>query len=145
MKKLNLLSGIVVASVAFAAVFLIQSSLAQVKQGKTRLLKTEQLMEGVIKPHCGALKEGLKSEPANAKAWKKLTMHAALLNEASFILMDDGRCPDKVWADAATKTLRQGSADLVRALEAKNLADAREAFGSMSGACKDCHDKHKEK
>ena len=58
--------------------------------------------------------------------------------------MDDGRCPDGVWADATTKALRQGSADLVKALQAKDHDAAKTAFGAMTKSCKACHDKHKE-
>jgi len=118
---------------------------AQVKKGKSRLLTTEQLMAGTVKPHCDALKKGLEIAPADDKAWQKLAAHAALLNEASYTLMDDDRCPDQVWSDAATKHLRQGSADLVKALGAKDQAGAKSAFGAMTKSCKACHEKHKEK
>jgi hypothetical protein len=118
---------------------------AQVKKGKTRAMKTAQLMKAVVKPNCGAIKKGLETAPANDEAWDDLAAAAAVLNEASYILMDDGRCPDGVWADAATKTLRDGSADLLKAIEAKDHGSAKAAFGSMMGSCKSCHEKHKEK
>jgi cytochrome c556 len=38
-----------------------------------------------------------------------------------------------------------GSADVLKAVEAKDLAAAKTAFGSMTKACGACHDKHKEK
>lgn len=59
--------------------------------------------------------------------------------------MDDGRCPDGVWADAASKTLRQGSTDVLKAIEAKDVAAAKSAFSGMTKSCAACHDKHKEK
>ena len=59
--------------------------------------------------------------------------------------MDDGRCPDAVWADATTKLLRAGSADLLKAIEAKDHAAAKAAFGSLTKSCKTCHDAHKKK
>ena len=117
---------------------------AQVKHGKTRLLTTGQLMEGTVKPHCDALKKSLEAASIEDKAWKKLAVHAALLNESSYTLMDDGRCPDGVWADAATKTLRDGSATLLKAIDSKDHAAAKAAFGSMTKSCKACHEKHKE-
>ena len=117
---------------------------AQVKQGKTRVLTTGQLMEGTVKPHCDALKKGLETTPAEEKAWKKLAVHAALLNETSYTLMDDGRCPDGVWAEASTKTLREGSATLLKAINAKDHAAAKAAFGNMTKSCKACHEKHKD-
>lgn len=118
---------------------------AQVKQGKTRAAKTAQLMKGVMKPHCTELKNGLETDPSNDEAWEKLATHAAVLNELSYLLMDDGRCPDRTWADAASKTLRQGSAEVLKAVEAKDATAAKDAFGSMTKACKACHDAHKEK
>lgn len=118
---------------------------AQVKQGKTRALKTSQLMKAVVKPHCDALKKGLDSEPSNEEAWNGLAANAAVLNEVSYLLMDDGRCPDGVWADAATKALRDGSAGLLKAIEAKDTAAAKSAFGAMTKSCGGCHEKHKPK
>ncbi len=117
-------------------------SLAQVKKGKTRLLTTEQLMEGLVAPNCGAIGEALKGDPADDKAWKELTTKAALLNEASYVLMDDGRCPDATWA-GASKALREESAALVAKLEAKDLDGARTTFKTMTGACGTCHKAHK--
>ena len=116
---------------------------AQVKKGKTRALKTAQIMKGVMKPQCGDLKKGLDAVPANDEAWDALAVNAAIINELSYVLMDDGRCPDATWADAASKTLRQGSADVLKAIEAKDLAAAKNAFGSMTKACKACHDAHR--
>ena len=118
---------------------------AQVKKGKTRLMKTSQLMKALTKPNCDAVKKGLEAGPANDEEWQRLAASAAVLNESSYILMDDDRCPDDVWANAASKILRQGSADLVAALEAKDAAAAKTAFGSMTKSCKACHEKHKPK
>lgn len=117
----------------------------QVKKGKTRLMKTAQWMKGVMKPHCTALKKGLEAGPSNEDAWEELATHTALINEASYLLMDDGRCPDGVWADAASKTLRQGSANVLKAIEAKDLGVAKTAFEAMTQGCAACHDKHREK
>jgi cytochrome c556 len=118
---------------------------AQVKKGKSRPMATAQFMKQVVKPQCEALKKGLDGGPASAEAWATLAAQAAVLNEASYLLMDDGRCPDGVWAEAASKVLRQGSADVLSAAESKDLAAAKDAFGRMTKACGACHDKHKEK
>lgn len=129
-------------AVSASTVGLIQ---AQVKQGKGRPLKTAQWMKCVVKPQCDALKKGLDATPASDESWSALANSAALLNETSYVLMDDGRCPDGVWAEAASKTLRQGSADVLKAIESKDLAGAKTAFKSMTMACGACHEKHKEK
>ena len=55
----------------------------------------------------------------------------------------DGRCPDGAWADATTKLLREGSAGLLKAAEAKDAAAAKAAMGSVLKSCKSCHDAHK--
>ncbi len=67
-------------------------------------------MKGVMGPHCGALKKGMDAGPSDDKAWEELALHAALLNEASYVLMEDGRCPDGVWAKAASQKLYERAA-----------------------------------
>lgn len=126
---------------SLAAVLSVQA-IAQVKQGKTRPAKTKQIMKGLVAANCGALGEALKSAPADDKTWEDLAIKAALLNEASYILMDDGRCPDADWANAAT-TLREGSAAVLTKLEAKDYAGASESFKTMTQACGACHKAHK--
>lgn len=145
MKNLRFLGVLVLVGGLVAVLFVANPSTAQVKKGKTRPALTKYLMRGVTKVHCGALKKGLDAGPSDDKAWEDLTMHAMLLNELSYILMADGRCPDGVWAKAATKTLRQGSADVLKAVEAKDVDAAKEAFGSMTKACGSCHKAHKKK
>ncbi len=115
---------------------------AQVKKGKTRVLTTKQMMSGLIKPNCAGIGEGLKAAPADDKAWDELATKAALLNESSFILMDDGRCPDAEWANAS-KALRDGSATVLTKIEAKDYAGAQEAFKVVTGSCAACHKAHK--
>jgi len=137
MKKL-LGVGIIAAVVAMLSV----SAVAQVKQGKTRPLQTKQLMSGLVKPSCAGIGDGLKEAPADDKAWKELATKAALLNEASYVLMDDGRCPDGDWANAA-KALREGSASVLAKVEVKDAAGAREALKATTQACAACHKAHK--
>lgn len=114
----------------------------QVTKGKTRLLKTEQLMGGLVRPNCAALGDALKKKPADDKAWETLATNAALLNEAGYLLMEDGRCPDKTWADAA-KTLRECSAVVLEKIDAKDAEGAQGAFNAMTKACAACHKAHR--
>lgn len=115
---------------------------AQIKQGKSRLITTKQLMKGLVAANCGALAEELKKSPTEETNWDAMATQAALLNEASYLLMDDGRCPDADWANAAT-TLRQGSAELVAKLTAKDAAGAQAALKTTTQACGACHKAHK--
>ena len=109
-------------TLTLVAMFTVNAT-AQVKKGKTHLLLTKQLMGGLVKPNCGGIGDGLKATPADEKAWETLATEAALLNEASYILMDDGRCPDADWANAAT-ALREGSAAVLEKVNAKDAARA---------------------
>lgn len=115
---------------------------AQIKKGKTRVLTTKQMMGGLVKPVCAGLGESLKTAPADDKGWDELATKAAILNELSYSLMDDGRCPDGTWANAA-KALRDGSAAVLAKVEAKDAAGAQEAFKAVTGSCATCHKAHK--
>jgi hypothetical protein len=128
----------------FAVVLASFAASAQVKKGKTRLLLTKQLMGGLVQPNCKALGDGLKEAPTDDKGWAALATKAALLNEASFVLMADGRCPDGVWAEASS-TLREGSAAVYNKIEAKDAEGAQAAFKAMTQACGACHKAHKKK
>ena len=137
MKKL-----LCVAMIAGIVSVLSVGASAQVKKGKTRVLTTKQMMAGLVKPNCAGIGEGLKTAPADDKAWEELATKAALLNESSFSLMDDGRCPDGEWAKAAT-ALREGSAAVLAKIEAKDASGAQEAFKTVTGSCAACHKAHK--
>jgi len=131
--------------VAMAAVGLILISAvadAQVKKGKVRPATTKQLMSGVVQPHCAAIGEAVKQAPADDAAWEKLATHAAVLNEISYTLMDDGRCPDADWANASTMLRTASDAVLVKAL-AKDHAGVAAEFAKLTESCGACHKVHK--
>ncbi len=142
MKKITILSLACVTTAVLTVVLMNGPVVGQVKQGTTRPLLTKQLMGGLVGANCGALGKGLKAGPADDKAWAGLAQSAALLNEASYILMADGRCPDGDWANAAT-TLREQSQELLNCIDAQNAEAAQAAFGEMTKSCGACHSKHK--
>ncbi len=118
---------------------------AQKTKGKTRPADTKSLMKGVIQPNCAALGGLIKDAgPTDDKAWDKVALHAVVLNEMSYVVMDDGRCPDKEWALAA-KTLRECSAKVLECAKAKDVDGAQGAFKGLTGACAACHKAHKAK
>jgi cytochrome c556 len=116
---------------------------AQKTKGKSRPAETKYLMRGIVFPNCSTLGKLLKEAPADAKGWEKVAQHAVLLNEMSYVLMDDGRCPDKTWA-GATKTLRECSTKVLDAARAEDAAAAQTAFKALTGACATCHKAHKQ-
>ena len=122
-----------------------EALVAQKTKGKTRLAATKQIMGGLVQPNCAALVGTFKGTgPADDKGWQTAMQQAALLNEVGYLLMDDGRCPDAVWA-GATKSLREGSAALLDALEKKDSSAANTALTTVMGACKSCHTAHRGK
>ena len=121
---------------------LLGEAAAQIKQGKTRAAKTKRLMKGLVAANCGGLKETLDAKPADDEAWEKAAVQASLLNEGGYLLMDDGRCPDGDWKGAC-EALQKASAEVLTAVEAKDLDKATAAFANVTKACGQCHSKHK--
>ena len=118
---------------------------AQVAKGKSRPAATRFLMRGISQAHCKSIADLLKdSGPGEDKAWETVACHASCLNELSFSLVQDGRCPDATWAGAA-KALGDGTALVLGAAEKKDLEAARAAFKTVTDSCKSCHDAHRKK
>lgn len=136
MKKVALLVAVIVALAGVSA------AVAQVQKGKTRAALTKQIMAGIVQVNCAALGKGTKEAPPDDKAWAALATNAALLNEAGYLLMDDGRCPDGVWAGAA-KSLQTASAAVLAKIEAKDLEGAAAEFKKVTETCAACHKAHK--
>ena len=137
------LSAVCVVAVIVGVLVCREALQAQKLKGKSRPAPTRQLMKGILQLNAGSLGAALKDAgPADDKAWEAAQTAAVVLNEASYILMDDGRCPDAVWAGAA-KTLQEGSAAVMAALEKKDLEGSRAAAKTLMGACMACHKAHK--
>ncbi len=115
---------------------------AQVKKGRSRPATTKQLMAGVVQPHCAAIGAAVQQAPADDKAWETLAANAAVLNELSYTLMEDGRCPDADWANAATQLRTASDAVLAKAL-AKDHAGVAAEFPKITESCGTCHKAHK--
>ncbi len=142
MRNAKLLAGVVVTVAVSLLAFEFGTATAQKTKGKTRAASTKQLMKGFVSVNCGGLGKALKAEEVN---WDDVALKAALLNEASYVLMDDGRCPDGHWANAA-KSIRAQSVAILAAAEAKNLDNANTAFKALtSQGCAACHKVHKGK
>lgn len=132
-----------VLALALAGVGLLtETTWAQKTKGKTRAATTKQLMKGLVVVNCGGVSNDLKEKEVN---WDNVTQKAALLNEAGYILMDDGRCPDKDWAQAA-KAIQESSKLLLAAAEKKDLEGAQAAFKTLTTeGCAVCHKAHRPK
>lgn len=152
MKNLKALVGLA-AVFAVSGVFLLQASSAPKpkkvpeteprREAIHRAAAVKHIMKGIMFPNCAGLEKALKADPADNKAWAQAEAQAACLNEASYLLMADGRCPDGTWAKAATQTLRSGSAEMLAAIRKKDLETARAALKRTTQACVACHVAHK--
>ena len=134
------------ALVAFVAMGLLladQHRAEAQKEGKKRAATIKQLMKGICGSNCGALSNGLKAGPKTDKDWEAIELHAALLNELSYTLMADGRCPDAVWKKACDG-LREQSAAVLAAADKHDTDAANAAFKKLTkSSCAVCHPKHK--
>ena len=138
---MNKLGTLAVVSIVVSAACV--AATAQIHKGKTRLALTKQIMVGLVHPNYSAIEKLAKDIPANEKAWDTLATNAALLNEASHLLMDDGRCPDANWEKAAQQ-LRKGSGAVLAKIEAKDAASVVIELKAMTQACVACHAAHKD-
>lgn len=139
----KILSTVWAAAVTVGIFVCMESLQAQKLKGQSRPAPTKQLMKGILQPNAGSLSAALKDAgPADDKAWETAQTAVVVLNEAGYMLMDDGRCPDAVWEGAA-KTLRDGSAAALAALEKKDLEGSRAATKVLMGSCMACHKAHK--
>lgn len=141
METIRKVRGLVIGLVLVLSLFTFAGE-AQVKRGRTRAAETKYLMKGVIQPSCAAIGALLKQDGAEPGTWDKVATHASVINELSYSIMDDGRCPDSSWAGAA-KSLRESSATILVAAREKNVAEARTAFKSLTAACATCHKTHR--
>ncbi|MEK6233824.1 MAG: hypothetical protein N2C14_03845 [Planctomycetales bacterium] len=142
MKKL-LPAALILLGVAAACVELFPTAEGQEK-GKTRPLTTHDLMEGVFEHHHESLAELLKGGLKDKRSVKVAVRNASLLNECSYILMADGRCPSAEWKEACD-TLRHCSEVLIKKIQAQDVEGANGAFKAMNKSCAGCHKKHKTK
>ncbi len=125
---------------------LLSSQVTAQKKGKSRPMTTAQLMSGLVKPQLGAIQGHVADEktPEGEDAWKALATSIALLNESSYTMMEDDRCPDKVWADAC-ETLRKATESGLQSAAKNDAAGVREAIAGITASCKACHAEHKYK
>lgn len=140
MKNVRLASLFILTTALAGFALFAEKAEAQKTKGKTRAALTKQLMKGLVAPNCGDLKKSLDAEKPN---WEDVSLKAAVLNEAGYLLMDDGRCPDGDWANA-TKAIRESSAAVLAAAEKEDAAGAKAAFAKLtSEGCAVCHKAHK--
>jgi cytochrome c556 len=116
---------------------------AQPQPASQRLASIKHLMQGLVLPHFTTLEEAVKTPPEKVTDWQRLESSAVLLNEASFMLLDEERAPDAVWEKAVLK-LRVGSVQAFEAVQRKDVDGLPVALKAVSTACIDCHAAHRQ-
>lgn len=97
-------------------------------------------MRRIVGANCAQLKKAVDTELPN---WEDISLRAAVINEAGHFLMDDGRCPDDKWANAA-RALQTDRAAVLAAAEKMDSAAAKAAFGRLTlEGCGACHKAHR--
>lgn len=140
MNKIRWTRWSIVGCTVIALGLLVGHAEAQKTKGKTRAASTKQLMKGLVAANCGDLGKLLKADSPN---WDDIALKAALLNEAGYILLDDGRCPDGDWANAS-KAIQAASVEVLAAAEKKDLEATNAAFKKLTTeGCAACHKVHK--
>tara|TARA_R110002072_G_scaffold99008_1_gene217988 strand:+ start:112969 stop:113472 length:504 start_codon:yes stop_codon:yes gene_type:complete len=144
-KKSFAFAAAIIALSGLAFTFLSSTVTAQ-KKGKSRPMTTAQLMSGLVKPHLVAVQGHVAEEktPEGEDSWKTLTTSIALLNESSYTMMEDDRCPDKVWADAC-EILRKATESGLKSAAKQDAAGVRASIEGITASCKACHTEHKYK
>ena len=115
---------------------------ARPHKGKSRLATTQQLMDGMVHPNYLAIERATKESRVDPVAWRALANNAALLNEASYLIVDDDRSLGADW-DKAARQLRTGSAELLVKIAARDKTEMESVLKVTAKACNDCHTAHR--
>jgi cytochrome c556 len=101
--------------------------------------KTNQLMDGLIRPAQMAINAAAKESPADDRAWRGVVTNAVMLQEAAQLLKTTGRAKDQdVWMKDADALSTAGAA-VQKAAEAKDFAGLQAAAGGIGATCQGCH------
>lgn len=121
-----------------AATVPAQENPTQENPAKIRSATIEQVMVGMVHPNYLAIEKAAKEGRVDAQTWKTLATNAALLNEASFLLVDDGRSLGDSWEKAAAE-MRGGSATMLAKVGARDKAGIASELKNIAKGCVNCH------
>jgi cytochrome c556 len=135
--------GLVVVVLAGLAMLLSDRASSRADEKYQPIATIRQFMSGAVKPGSAEIKALLEGTgPADAKVWKSLGTHGALLAEVGQLLVLGDRAKDEVWTTAATK-LSDAAKKVSEAAEKEDLEACREAASAIAQACGPCHKAHK--
>ena len=103
----------------------------------------DDLMEYMVKPAMDKIKAYRKAGgPADKDEWKKAFGAISMVNEASQLVLMDGRVKDDAWRDGANQVVA-ASKDAMMGAYRMDPNGYSAGLKGMSAGCKTCHDVHK--
>lgn len=101
------------------------------------------LMEYMVKPAMDRIKAfGEAGGPSGRDEWQKAFGAVSMVNEASQLVLMDGRAKDEAWEDGASKVVA-ASRDAMMGAYRMDADGFNAGLKAMRGGCKTCHDVHK--
>ncbi len=103
----------------------------------------QAIMAYMVKPANGLIKEFREAGGPSAKEeWQEAFSAIAMINEATQLIMMDGRPKDDVWNEGAKKVIA-GSRDAMMGAYRMDAGGYGSGLKAMGAGCKTCHDVHK--
>ena len=103
------------------------------------------LMAYMVKPAMDKIKVYREAGgPSEKDDWKAAFGAISMVNEASQLVLMDGRAKDDAWRDGAAKVIAASQEAMMGAYR-MDSAGFNKALKGVSAGCKTCHDVHKKK
>jgi cytochrome c556 len=103
------------------------------------------LMEYMVGPAMDKIKAYREAGgPSGKDEWKKAFGAITMVNEASQLVLMDGRVKDDAWRDGASQVIA-ASKDAMMGAYRMDADGYTKGLKAMSAGCKTCHDIHKKK
>lgn len=136
-------------TVAFAVIAMLAVTGSTVADGEDaqhsyeKAASVEDLMAYMVKPAMDSVKAfGEAGGPSGRDEWKKAFGAVSMVNEASQLVLMDGRVKDDAWRDGATKVVA-ATRDAMLGAYRMDVAGYNQGLKAMRAGCKTCHDVHK--
>ena len=101
------------------------------------------LMEYMVKPAMGKIKAYREAGgPSGKDEWQKAFGAVSMVNEASQLVLMDGRIKDEAWRDGASQVVA-ASKDAMMGAYRMDADGFNAGLKAMAAGCKTCHDVHK--
>lgn len=110
-----------------------------------KVAAVQVLMEYMVKPAMAKIKAFREAGgPSDKDEWKEAFGAITMVNEASQLVLMDGRIKDEAWADGAGQVVA-GARDAALGAYRMDPDGYNGGLKAMNAGCKTCHDVHKKK